>query len=200
MSFDPEHCRMAEALLFAAVEPLDEATLMARLPEGANIAGILAALEQQYQAKGINLKKIAGKWMFLTAPDLAWLLEEERHSTRKLSRAGLETLAIIAYHQPVTRAEIEEIRGVGISRGTMDVLFEAGWIRPRGRRKTPGRPVTYGVTEDFLIHFALDDIKDLPGFDELKASGLLTAEPSGLFDVEEADTAELFHDKEEMED
>jgi segregation and condensation protein B len=200
MSFDPEHCRMAEALLFAAVEPLDEATLMVRLPDGANIPAILAALEQQYKNKGINLIKVAGKWMFLTAPDLAFLLEEERQTTRKLSRAALETLAIVAYHQPVTRTEIEEIRGVGISRGTMDVLFEAGWIRPRGRRKTPGKPVTYGITEDFMIHFGLDDIKDLPGFDELKASGLLNSEPSGLFDVEENDLAELFIDKEEMEE
>ncbi|TNE37858.1 MAG: SMC-Scp complex subunit ScpB [Alphaproteobacteria bacterium] len=181
MTLDPEHVRMAEALLFAASEPLDEATFVARLPEEADIPAILAALEEQYRHKGVNLTKLAGKWCLLTAPDLAWMLEEERETSRRLSRAALETLAIIAYHQPCTRAEIEEIRGVGLSRGTMDVLFEAGWIRPRGRRRTPGRPVTYGVTEEFLIHFGLDDIKDLPGFEELKAAGLLDTEPSGIF-------------------
>ncbi|MAZ03716.1 MAG: SMC-Scp complex subunit ScpB [Sneathiella sp.] len=198
MSIDPEHVRMAEALLFAAKEPLDEATLVQRLPEGAEIPAILATLEQQYRHKGVNLTRLAGKWTFLTAPDLSWLLEEERETTRRLSRAALETLAIIAYHQPATRAEIEEIRGVGLSRGTMDVLFEAGWIRPRGRRRTPGRPVTYGVTEDFLIHFGLDDIKDLPGFDEMKAAGLLSTEPSGIFnDLAKAEEDELEDEEEE---
>ncbi|USG59886.1 SMC-Scp complex subunit ScpB [Sneathiella marina] len=181
MSIDPEHVRMAEALLFAASEPLDEKTLAARLPEGAEIGAILQTIQEHYQHRGVNLTRLAGKWTFLTAPDLSWMLEEERQTTRRLSRAALETLAIIAYHQPATRAEIEEIRGVGLSRGTMDVLFEAGWIRPRGRRRTPGRPVTYGITEEFLIHFGLDDIKDLPGFDELKAAGLLDSEPSGIF-------------------
>jgi segregation and condensation protein B len=181
MSVDPEHVRMAEALLFAASEPLDEKTLAARLPDGAEISAILETIQEHYQHKGVNLTRLAGKWTFLTAPDLSWMLEEERQTTRRLSRAALETLAIIAYHQPATRSEIEEIRGVGLSRGTMDVLFEAGWIRPRGRRRTPGRPVTYGITEEFLIHFGLDDIKDLPGFDELKAAGLLDSEPSGIF-------------------
>ena len=181
MSVDPGHVRMAEALLFASREPLDEATLAERLPEDADIAAILASIEETYKGRGVNLVRLAGKWGFLTAPDLAWLLEMERETTRKLSRAALETLAIIAYHQPVTRAEIEEIRGVGLSRGTMDVLFDAGWIRPCGRRRTPGRPVTYGVTEDFLIHFGLDDIKDLPGFDEMKAAGLLNLEPGSIF-------------------
>ncbi len=179
---DNEHVRMVEALLFAAREPLDEISIAARLPEGANTLAVLQVLEKHYENKGFNLVKLAGKWQFLTAPDLSWLLQDEKEKTRKLSRAALETLAIIAYHQPITRTEIEEIRGVGLSRGVMDVLFDAGWIRPRGRRRTPGKPVTYGITEEFLIHFGLDDIRDLPGFDELKAAGLLTTEPSGLFD------------------
>ena len=196
MSLEPEHVRMAEALLFASKEPLDEAALAERLPDGADIPAILSTIEEQYRHKGVNLTRLAGKWTFLTAPDLSWLLEEERETTRRLSRAALETLAIIAYHQPATRAEIEEIRGVGLSRGTMDVLFDAGWIRPRGRRRTPGRPVTYGVTEDFLIHFGLDDIKDLPGFDEMKAAGLLSTEPSGIF----KDLARPGEDEDALED
>ncbi|WP_373084513.1 SMC-Scp complex subunit ScpB [Sneathiella sp.] len=200
MSVDPEHIRMAEALLFAASEPLDEATLQARLPEGADLRAILETLENQYRHRGVNLTRIAGKWLLLTASDLSWMLEEEREVTRRLSRAALETLAIIAYHQPATRAEIEEIRGVGLSRGTMDVLFDAGWIRPRGRRRTPGRPVTYGITEEFLIHFGLDDIKDLPGFEEMKAAGLLSTEPSGIFSQlarPDADDEELIDPEEE---
>ncbi|PHQ66664.1 MAG: SMC-Scp complex subunit ScpB [Sneathiella sp.] len=200
MTVEPEHVRMAEALLFAATEPLDEATLAARLPDGADIDAVLGTLQEQYKHRGVNLTRLAGKWTFLTAPDLSWMLEEERETTRRMSRAALETLAIIAYHQPVTRTEVEEIRGVGLSRGTMDVLFDAGWIRPRGRRRTPGRPVTYGITEEFLIHFGLDDIKDLPGFDELKAAGLLETEPSGLFrDLAGADTEDKEIDPEEEE-
>lgn len=182
MTANPDHVRMAEALLFAAKEPLDEVSIAARLPDDADLPAILETLVKTYQHKGINLSRLGGKWVFLTAPDLSWLLQDEKEQSRKLSRAGLETLAIIAYHQPVTRSEIEEIRGVGLSRGVMDVLFDAGWIRPRGRRRTPGRPVTYGITEEFLIHFGLDDIRDLPGFDEMKASGLLNTDPSGLFD------------------
>ncbi|MBL4907612.1 MAG: SMC-Scp complex subunit ScpB [Sneathiella sp.] len=182
MTVNHDHIRMVEALLSAAKEPLDEVDLAMRLPDDADIPALMEALEKYYQHKGFNLVKVAGKWAFMTAPDLSWLLQDEKESIRKLSRAALETLAIIAYHQPITRTEIEEIRGVGLSRGIMDVLFEAGWIRPRGRRRTPGKPVTYGITEDFLIHFGLDDIRDLPGFDELKAAGLLTTEPSGLFD------------------
>ncbi|GLQ07476.1 SMC-Scp complex subunit ScpB [Sneathiella chinensis] len=182
MTANPEHVRMAEALLFAAKEPLGELDIAARLPEDADIPAILDLLHKHYEHKGVNLVKLAGKWTFLTAPDLSWLLQDEKENTRKLSRAALETLSVIAYHQPITRSEIEEIRGVGLSRGVMDVLFDAGWIRPRGRRRTPGRPVTYGVTQEFLIHFGLDDIRDLPGFDELKAAGLLQTEPSGLFD------------------
>ncbi len=191
---------MVEALLFAAKEPLDEASIAARLPEEADLAPLLEVIEKQYEHKGFNLVRLAGKWTFLTAPDLSWLLQDEKEKTRKLSRAALETLAIIAYHQPITRTEIEEIRGVGLSRGVMDVLFDAGWIRPRGRRRTPGKPVTYGITEEFLIHFGLDDIRDLPGFDELRAAGLLTTEPSGLFDDLVGEEGSAVRDPEEEED
>lgn len=200
MTANNDHIRMVEALLFAAKEPLDEASIAVRLPDDADIPAVLEALEKFYEHKGINLVRVAGKWAFMTAPDLSWLLQDEKESTRKLSRAALETLAIIAYHQPITRTEIEEVRGVGLSRGVMDVLFEAGWIRPRGRRRTPGKPVTYGITEDFLIHFGLDDIRDLPGFDELKAAGLLSTEPSGLFDDLVSNEAEIALDPEEEED
>ncbi|HYM30577.1 MAG TPA: SMC-Scp complex subunit ScpB [Candidatus Cybelea sp.] len=173
MSVDPQHVRMAEALLFAASEPLDEATLKTRLPEGADLPGILAELARTYEGRGVSLMKVADRWTFATSPDLAFLLQEHRQVTRKLSRAAVETMAIVAYHQPVTRAEIEEIRGVQISKGTLDVLMEAGWIRMRGRRRVPGRPVTYGTTDDFLIHFGLESLADLPGIEELKAAGLL---------------------------
>ncbi|WP_169568841.1 SMC-Scp complex subunit ScpB [Sneathiella limimaris] len=200
MSVNPEHVRMVEALLFAAKEPLDEVSLAARLPDDAEVPEILKYLVKAYEHKGVNLIQLAGKWTFLTAPDLAWLLQDEKETERKLSRAALETLSIIAYHQPITRAEIEEIRGVGLSRGVMDILFDAGWIRPRGRRRTPGRPVTYGTTEEFLIHFGLDDVRDLPGFDEMKASGLLNMEPSGLFDDIPGVEAATELDPEEEED
>ncbi len=173
MSIDPEQLRLVEALLFAAKEPLDAATLTARLPEGSDLAALLGALEEHYAPRGINLMRLAGRWWFATAPDLGFLLEEQREVSRKLSRAAVETLAIVAYHQPVTRAEIEEIRGVALSKGTLDVLMEAGWVRPRGRRRVPGRPVTYGTTDEFLIHFGLDTLQDLPGIEELKAAGLL---------------------------
>jgi segregation and condensation protein B len=183
MTLDLQHVRMAEALLFAAVEPLDEDTLKTRLPEGADVPAVLAELVAHYENRGVALIKVAGRWTFATAPDLAFLLQEHRQVTRKLSRAAVETLAIIAYHQPVTRAEIEEIRGVQISKGTLDVLVEAGWIRLRGRRRVAGRPITYGTSDEFLIHFGLASIQDLPGIEELKAAGLLdrqvTAE--GLF-------------------
>lgn len=187
MSVDPQHLRMVEALLFAAVEPLDEASLAARLPDDADVPALVAALVERYANRGVNLVKVAGKWALRTAPDLAFLLERERQVTRRLSRAALETLAIIAYHQPVSRAEIEEIRGVGLSRGTLDLLMEAGWVRIKGRRRSPGRPVTYGTSDGFLDHFGLPGIEDLPGLDELKASGLLSARvPAGLFDLAEA--------------
>lgn len=178
MSVDARHLRMTEALLFAAAEPLDEGSLAARLPEGAEVPALLLELRAHYANRGVNLVQVAGKWALRTAPDLAALLEKHREVPRRLSRAALETLAIIAYHQPVSRAEIEEIRGVGLSRGTLDLLFEAGWVRPKGRRRTPGRPITYGTTEDFLVHFGLESLGDLPGLDELKAAGLLDPQPS----------------------
>lgn len=170
--------RMAEALLFAAAEPLDEATLRKRLPRGTRVPAVLAALEDQYRPRGVNLKKVAGRWAFMTAPDLQHMLEEHRQVQRKLSRAAIETLAIIAYHQPCTRAEIEDIRGVSLSRGTLDVLMEVNWVRVRGRRRVPGRPVTYGVTDEFLVHFGLESADALPGIEELRASGLLEALPA----------------------
>jgi segregation and condensation protein B len=168
-----EELRLLEALLFASAEPLDEKTLSSRLPAGVDVRASLQRLQEEYASRGVNLVRINGKWTFRTANDLSWLLTREAVETRKLSRAAMETLAIVAYHQPVTRAEIEEIRGVSTSKGTLDVLLETGWVRLRGRRKAPGRPVTYGTTEGFLSHFGLEQLGDLPGLDELKGSGLL---------------------------
>ena len=168
--------RQLEALLFAATEPLDLRTLRSYLEEEATdeeILSQLASLQEHYATRGVNLVNVAGKWAFRTAVDLAGLLEHHKVVPRKLSRAGMETLAIIAYHQPVTRAEIEEIRGVATSKGTLDVLLETGWIRPRGRRMVPGRPITYGTTAHFLEHFGFDSIKELPGLAELQGAGLL---------------------------
>ncbi|HEY1362665.1 MAG TPA: SMC-Scp complex subunit ScpB [Xanthobacteraceae bacterium] len=176
-----EELRLLEAMLFASAEPLDEASLAERLPRGVDVHEALLRLQEEYASRGVNLVRVAGRWTFRTATDLAWLLSKETQEARKLSRAAMETLAIIAYHQPVTRAEIEEIRGVTTSKGSVDVLLQTGWIRPRGRRKTPGRPVTYGTNEAFLSHFGLDSIADLPGLDELKGSGLLEGQlPSGF--------------------
>jgi segregation and condensation protein B len=169
----PEHLRLLEALLFAAAVPLDEKTLGSRLPEDVDLKAALYALQAEYSTRGVNLVRIAGKWTFRTAGDLSWLLTKEATVPKKLSRAAVETLAVIAYHQPVTRAEVEEIRGVVMSKGTFDVLMETGWIKPRGRRKVPGRPITYGTTEDFLSHFGLEELGSLPGLEELKGSGLL---------------------------
>ena len=169
----PEHLRLLEALLFAAAVPLDEKTLGARLPEDVDLKASLQALQAEYSTRGVNLVRIGNKWSFRTAGDLSWLLTKEAVIPRKLSRAATETLAVIAYHQPVTRAEVEEIRGVVMSKGTFDVLMETGWIKPRGRRKVPGRPITYGTSEDFLSHFGLEQLGDLPGLEELKGSGLL---------------------------
>jgi segregation and condensation protein B len=168
-----DELRILEALLFAADEPLDEKILAKRLPAGLDVRALLQQLQQEYAPRGVNLVHIGGKWALRTASDLSWLLTHEAVVTKKLSRAAIETLAIVAYHQPVTRAEIEEIRGVTTSKGSVDVLLETGWIRPRGRRKSPGRPVTYGTSEAFLSHFGLDAVADLPGLDELKGSGLL---------------------------
>jgi segregation and condensation protein B len=176
--------RLLEALLFAAAEPLDEATLAQRLaPPGAAlaedvVAGLLAELAEIYRHRGVNLARVAGGWTFRTAADLAPRLMLERVVTRKMSRAAIETLAIIAYHQPVTRGEIEEIRGVALSRGILDGLMEAGWVRPKGHRASPGRPATWVTTPAFLLHFGLDGVGDLPGIEELKAAGLLDARPS----------------------
>jgi segregation and condensation protein B len=169
------HLRMLEAMLFASDRPLDAAALKERLPESANLDQLLADLADQYDGRGVVLKKIADGWAFRTADDLAFLLQAETAEQRRLSRAALETLSIVAYHQPATRAEIEQIRGVSTSRGTLDVLLETGWIRLRGRRRTPGRPVTYGTTPEFLEHFNLESIGDLPGLDELKGAGLLNS-------------------------
>ena len=169
----PEELRLIEALLFASAEPLDDKTLAARLPEGADLDGAMRRLQVEYAPRGVNLVRVAGKWTFRTANDLSWLMSRHAVEPRRLSRAAVETLAIIAYHQPVTRAEIEDIRGVSTSKGTLDVLLETGWIRPRGRRRTPGRPITFGTSEAFLEHFGLQSVGDLPGLDELKGTGLL---------------------------
>ncbi len=168
-----EHCRMVEAVLFASEHPLSVDEITARLPEGVAVAEHIEGLQADYAMRGVSLVHVAGKYMFRTADDLSFLLRKEVDEPRKLSRAAVETMAIIAYHQPVTRAEIEDVRGVTISKGTLDVLMEAGWVRLMGRRKTPGRPVTYGTTEDFLVHFGIETIKDLPGLQELRAAGLL---------------------------
>lgn len=178
-----EHLRMTEALLFAASEPLGLDALAHSLPEGADVGGLLAELRQIYEGRGVNLVCVSEKWQFRTAPDLAFLLRREKPEQKRLSRAAIETLAIIAYHQPVTRAEIEDIRGVALSKGTLDTLLEVGWIKIRGRKKTPGRPVTYGTTEAFLVQFGLENISHLPGMDELKAAGFLEAIPPSGFDV-----------------
>ena len=167
--------RIVEALLFASAEPLGVDQIDNCLPEGSDAAHLLGELERHYASRGVTLVEVAGKWAFRTAADLSFLLRREAVEQRRLSRAALETLAIIAYHQPVTRADIEEVRGVAISRGTLDQLLEIGWIRLRGRRRTPGRPVTYGTTEAFLEHFGLTGITDLPGLTELKDAGLLDA-------------------------
>ena len=168
-----QEMRLLEALLFAAVEPIDVETLRERMPEDADVGALLARLARDYAGRGVNLVRVANRWRFQTAPDLESHLVDIKEAPRKLSKAALETLAIIAYHQPVTRAEIEDVRGVAVSKGTIDVLMELGWIRLRGRRRSPGRPVTYGTTENFLAHFNLETITDLPGRDDLKAAGLL---------------------------
>jgi segregation and condensation protein B len=164
--------RITEALLFAAREPLSDAVLIAAIPASVSLRDVMAHLEPHYLARGVNLVRVAGKWAFRTAPDLGYLMTKEVEEPRKLSRAAIETLAIVAYHQPVTRAEIEDIRGVATAKGTLDVLMETGWVRMRGRRKTPGRPITFGTTERFLAHFGLNAVGDLPGLDELRQTGM----------------------------
>ena len=195
-----DELRILEALLFAAEEPLDEKVLAARMPAGIDVRALLTHLRQEYASRGVNLVRVGGKWSLRTAGDLAWLLTKESVVTRKLSRAAVETLAIVAYHQPVTRAEIEEIRGVTTSKGTLDVLLETGWIRLRGRRKAPGRPVTYGTTEAFLSHFGLDVLGDLPGLDELKGAGLIEGTlPAGFAIPVPSDDPSLREDEEPLE-
>lgn len=165
--------RVVEALLFASVMPLSAEELARSVPSGIAIDQVLVRLTELYEPRGVNLRQVAGGYAFRTAPDLSYLLAAEAEPPRKLSRAALEVLAIIAYHQPVTRAEIEEIRGVATAKGTLDILLEAGWVRLRGRRRSPGRPVTFGTTPGFLDHFGLDRIDDLPGLEELKGAGFI---------------------------
>ncbi|WP_295897064.1 SMC-Scp complex subunit ScpB [uncultured Bartonella sp.] len=198
LNITPELVRMAEAIVFASSEPVTVRALEERLPKGANIAAIMDVLGQDYQKRGVNLVKRGDAFAFRTAPDLGFLLNMQEERPRRLSRAALEVLAIIAYHQPITRAELEDVRGVETSKGTLDVLMEAGWVKIRGRRRVPGRPVTYGTTLAFLDEFSLPAISDLPGMEELKGAGLLssrlpvnfrmpspTADPDVLTDEEE---------------
>lgn len=175
---DAYQLRLLEAVLFSAPEPMTEEKLGQRLPDGADVAGLLGILADYYANRGINLVQAGGHWLFRTAEDLSEVLRVHKTVPRRLSRAAMETLAIIAYHQPVTRAEIEEIRGVGLSRGTLDLLLEAGWVSPKGRRRTAGRPVTWGTISGFLVDFGIESIKDLPGLDDLKAAGLLDKRPA----------------------
>jgi segregation and condensation protein B len=191
--------RRIEALLFAAAAPLSIAEITRRLPEGADVAGAMTALKDRYAGRGVELECVADRWRFRTAPDLGFMMTEEREEPRRLSKAALETLAIIAYHQPVTRAEIESVRGVSISRGTLDLLLEMNFVRLRGRRRTPGRPVTYATADRFLEHFGLANLADLPGLAEMKAAGLLdlsipvgfeVPDPSRMGDADEEDPIE----------
>jgi segregation and condensation protein B len=184
-----QETRIVEALLFAATEPVSTDFLAERLPEGTDIGAILEDLQTLYASRGVNVARVAGKWSLRTAEDLSPHLRIERKVSRKPSRAAVESLAIISYHQPVTRSEVEEIRGVSVSKGSFDVLLEAGWIKPVGRRRTPGRPTTWGTTPVFLEEFGLDSLADLPGVDELKASGLLDTRPAGTII---GDTGEMY--------
>jgi segregation and condensation protein B len=180
-----QQLRLVEALLFAADGPLGEETVSRYLDEAADVSELLQELAQVYAGRGVNLVRLAGGWAFRTAPDLAVKLRIERPVARKLSRAAVEVLAAIAYHQPVTRGEIEQIRGVALGKGTIDALMEAGWVRPKGRRAGPGRPLLWVTTPEFLVHFGLDSLKDLPGIDELRGAGLLDLAPTAL--IESAD-------------
>ncbi|MDZ4095497.1 MAG: SMC-Scp complex subunit ScpB [Paracoccaceae bacterium] len=197
-----EQERMVEAILFASAEPVTVAELIARVPHGCDPAEALAHLRRRYEGRGVALVRVGDAWAFRTAPDLGFLMQKESTETRKLSRAAIETLAIIAYHQPATRAEIEEIRGVAVSRGTIDQLLELEWIRFGRRRMTPGRPVTFVVTEQFLDHFGLESARDLPGLKDLRAAGLLDNRPlpGSMLQVEDEEDefvtgqSELFED------
>ncbi|MDF2812139.1 MAG: scpB [Microvirga sp.] len=195
-----EALRIAEALLFASAEPFTVEELAGRLPEGTDVAAILEELSAQYAGRGVNLVRVSGRWAFRTASDLSFVLARDVVEQKKLSRAAMETLAIVAYHQPVTRAEIEEIRGVATSKGTLDLLLETGWVRLRGRRRAPGRPVTYGTTPEFLDHFGLDAIDDLPGLEELKGSGFMEGRvPSDLSVPIPSDDNTLREDEDPLE-
>ena len=188
MNFPSEHMdnlRVLEALLFAASEPLDAESMKARLPKGSNLNSLLSLLKAQYENRGVNLVKTGNKWSFKTAQDLSSMMKKEKIVQRKLSKAATETLSIIAYHQPVTRAEVEDIRGVHFSPGTLDVLMELNWVRPIGRKKVPGRPIIYGTTERFLEYFQLEQVSDLPGLEELKAAGLLESRLPPNLDIKE---------------
>ena len=195
--FTPEDVRIIEALVFASAEPLEEQAIAQRLRKDCDVKAALAEVQRQYAQRGVNFVRLAGRWMFRTSPDMAWLLAGEEQEKRKMSRAAIETLAIIAYHQPVTRADIEAIRGVTVSKGAIDALLEAGWIRLRGRRKAPGRPVTYGTTSAFLIHFGLDQVADLPGVDELKDAGLFDGRLPQGFGVPKPDDSDILRPDEE---
>lgn len=196
-----QQLRLLEALLFASAEPVTEAVLGERMPEECDLVTLLDELAGMYANRGVNLKKIGKGWAFRTAEDLSGYLTIEREVARKLSRAAVETLAIIAYHQPITRAEIEEIRGVALSRGTLDTLLEIEWIRPRGRRRAPGKPVTWGTTETFLGHFGLEELAALPGMDELKAAGLLDSRPgAGILAMRQEENSEGADDAEDADD
>lgn len=175
---DPLDMRIIEALIFASPEPISERAIQSRLTDDVDLSALLIELQTHYESRGVNLVRAGKSWAFRTAQDVSELLNKEVDVGRAPSRAAIETLAICAYHQPVTRAEIEEIRGVSLSKGTLDLLFEANWIKPRGRRQTPGRPVTWGTTDAFLDHFGLNDIRDLPGMEDLKAAGLLESGPA----------------------
>ncbi|MFO1259616.1 MAG: SMC-Scp complex subunit ScpB [Sphingomonadaceae bacterium] len=187
-----ELARALEATLFAATEPMTIAQLRQYLGDAVDIAAALDSLAADYAGRGVNLVERGGRWHFQTAPDMAHLLRRDKDEARKLSRAGMETLAIIAYHEPVSRAEIEAIRGVQVGKGTIDVLMEAGWVRPAGRREVPGRPLIYATTPEFLTHFGLESRRDLPGLEDLRAAGLLDPidlAMEGLFEREENDSA-----------
>lgn len=197
----PEAMRIAEALLFASPDPVSEQELANYLPRNISPAEVMSRLEQAYALRGVNLVRVAGKWAFRTAEDLGHLLVRRVEEPRRLTRAALETLAIIAYHQPVTRAEIEEIRGVATSKGTLDTLLESSWIRLRGRRRTPGRPLTYGTTAAFLEQFGLDRVDDLPGLEDLKGAGFLEGRlPKGLEVPMPSDDAALRDDEDPLDD
>jgi segregation and condensation protein B len=192
-----ENLRMVEAIVFASSEPVSEKALLGRLPEETDLKSVLEELKQVYSARGVNLVQIGTNWAFRTADDLGFLLQREAVEVKKLSRAALEVMAIIGYHQPVTRAEIEDVRGVSTSKGTLDVLMETGWVRMRGRRRTPGRPVTYGTTDDFLSHFGLAELADLPGLEELKGAGLLQSQLPANFSMPFPNDDEALNEDEE---